>query len=203
MGGSFALRLRRFAARILTFRSGDVLIYAYGQSPGAPDLPCPAEILQVDQSHLADVLSMEAPSTVARFRDFLAAGDAGYYAYQQGRVVHRSWVQFGPRRVMTWYDQMPLQLGPREAYIHFCETWPAARGQGIYPAVLRRIANDLLAGGIGDRQPIVRILIATEAGNRASRRGIEKAGFVAMKRLRAIVLFGLSFERAMEPASES
>jgi RimJ/RimL family protein N-acetyltransferase len=57
---------------------------------------------------------------------------------------------------------------------------------------LSRIAADLAAEGIQD------LFITTESGNHASRRGIEKAGFVECARVLVRVIFGFGFQHVIE-----
>lgn len=127
---------------------------------------------------------MESQARIEEFRSFLARGDLGFYGYVEGRVVHRAWVRPGPVRVPTWHSFAPLDIGENEAWIHYCETAPEARGKGIYPAVLGEVVARLRKAGT------TRCTIGTEASNLASRRGIEKAGFEPWCTLRIVVLFG-------------
>jgi len=128
---------------------------------------------------------MDSAERVEEFRTFLQRGDLGYYAYLDRRVVHRAWVRTGPTRVPTYLHYAPLQVPGGDAYIHYCETAPAARGLGLYPAVLAHIVADLRARGTNE------ITIITTLDNRASRRGIEKAGFAETRRVTLIFLLGV------------
>lgn len=127
---------------------------------------------------------MEPPERIEAFRAFLARGDLGFYGYLDGRVVHRAWVRLGPVRVPTWHTFAPLDLREGEAWIHFCETAPEARGKGIYPAVLGAIVQRLHESGTRE------VVIATEETNAASRHGIEKAGFAPWCRIHVSIAFG-------------
>lgn len=178
--------------RVTTFRAVTVILFRHAY---VVPQESPLEIQRVDENRLLDAREMESSSMIGTFRGFLARGDWGYYAYLDQRVRHRSWVQFGPRRVDLWQGFVPRELREQEALIHFCETSSAARGHGIYTAVLRRIVNDLKARSIQS------IWISTTADNAASRRGIEKAGFLEHRRIALRVVFGWPFARIL-PASD-
>ncbi|TFW17280.1 GNAT family N-acetyltransferase [Duganella callida] len=72
-----------------------------------------------------------------------------------------------------------------------CVTMPAHRGQGLYPRLLRESCQRLAAQGFG------RVIITCEPDNRASIRGIEKAGFQRVKTLYSLILFTrlIAFQR--------
>ncbi|MCX7915645.1 MAG: GNAT family N-acetyltransferase, partial [Verrucomicrobiae bacterium] len=152
----------------------------------------PILIEPITPANLPRAREMEPDYQIARFRQFLLDSDAGYFALLDGHVVHRSWVQFGPRIVQQHYDLAPYRLHEHEAYIHFCETAPAARGLGIYPAVLAHILREL------KMKPVHRCYIATTADNTASQRGIEKVGFKPFLRTEIKVIFG-HIHRHAEP----
>ena len=138
---------------------------------------------------------MDPPERVAEFEAFLARGDCGYYGYLGDRVVHRSWLVRGPGIMRLWRRFGEWAVREGEAYIHYCETAPEARGHAIYPAALSRIANDTAAQGTR------RLFIATEAENPASQRGIERAGFVECARVTVHVRFGVGSQKVIETRS--
>ncbi len=175
-------RLSRALARFATFGRVVVLLYRH-ERPATPATA--AEIHRVDAGNVDDASAMEAPGQVAEFHRFLERGDVGYYGYVGGRVVHRSWVRRGPLAVPLWHAWGRLALAPDDAYIHYCATDPAARGMGIYPAVLARAVSDAREAGART------IFIFTELENAPSRRGIEKAGFVEHRRYDIQVRFGI------------
>lgn len=65
-----------------------------------------------------------------------------------------------------------LDLPPDEVWIYDCATVPAARGQGLYTALLHTMRHDFPAYGVRHGW------IGTEPRNWASQRGIARAGFV-------------------------
>jgi GNAT superfamily N-acetyltransferase len=114
----------------------------------------------------------------------LSLGDMPYLAFSHGNLAHVAWVCRRPEVEVTevWGS---LALGPDAAYAMDCRTSLLFRGQGIYPAVLQHIVQDMATEGA------TRVVVACESGNRASWKGIEKAGFVRVRRVLAIKLLGL------------
>lgn len=84
-------------------------------------------------------------------------------------LVHRSKIFYGSRLLRNFYINSSLVT------IGDCFTDDRYRGLGIYPMVLRRIANEF-----ADK---VQVFILVAPNNEASIRGIEKAGFQFMGRL--------------------
>ena len=104
------------------------------------------------------------------FGRYLAEGQLGVYAWLERRVVGHAWAvicRAERHRANGYFD-----LGRDEALIHSCYVDEAHRGQGIYPAMLAALGQRLF-----EEAGIRRIWIDTEAGNRASLRGIAKVGF--------------------------
>lgn len=133
------------------------------------EMSSPAVIKYATESNLSDILTFQNRRYVDVFEKFLNTGDSGYFAYVDGLCVHRSWVKHTPQTVnLHW--ALPMELKRNEAFIHYCETAPSARGMNIYPAVLSRICNDF--------REKASIMISCNVKNSSSIRGIEKAGFV-------------------------
>jgi len=59
----------------------------------------PAKIITANYNILNDILAFQNPKYIEIFNDFLKVGDKGYFAYLNGKCVHRSWVQFGEKEV--------------------------------------------------------------------------------------------------------
>ncbi len=173
-------------SRLATFRDVEVVVYRLEHVTTPATV---AEIRRVDARNVGDASAMEPPERVEEFRRFLERGDVGWYAYVDGRMVHRSWVRRGPLVVPLWLAWGRLVLGPGDDYIHYCETVATARGMGIYPAVLATAAAAARHAGAHA------VLISTDLGNHASRRGIEKAGFVESGRYAIQVRFGVGTQR--------
>lgn len=173
-------------ARLATFREVVVIIYRHERATPAT---ARVSIRWAGAENLRDALEMDSPARLEEFRAFLAQGDRGYYAYQDGSMIHRAWVQFGPRRIKTWRSYGSLDLRSGEAYIHYCETAPRARGRGVYPTVLAFIASELRQDGMHS------IFITTTEDNLPSRHGIERAGFAESARIRIRIRFGIERTR--------
>lgn len=174
--------------RAATFRHGEIILFKHDHDRSYP-VNSLLDVRRVSPGNVTNVSTMDTPATVALFRDFLELGDWGYYACLDGRVVHRSWVKFPPQSVATWYRYAPFQLRGGQAFIHYCRTSETAKGKGIYPTVLSKIAADCYTSGVKE------VWTATTADNHASQRGIEKAGFVEVERKRVRVFFGLPVYR--------
>lgn len=95
----------------------------------------------------------------------------------QGGVTSYAFVVFE-----SFYKQI---LGEASAtpIISNCLTFPAFRGQGLYPMVLRASLRHLAAQGYS------RAIITCAPDNIASVRGIEKAGFRRVKTLYSLIVF--------------
>ena len=152
-----------------------------------------AKITYITPENVSDVLDFQDfqhPRYKPAFEGFLRRGDTGYFAYLKGKCVHRSWVVNMPTKVHL-HPMLPRQLNEREAFIHYCETAPHARGRNIYPAVLSKIAEDFKKDGRT-------LMISANAKNSSSIKGIVKSGFREKERTRIIVLFGIKFKKSFK-----
>ena len=165
----------------LTFRS------SHGQMV-APNRTVQIQVVTCDNCD--DALTYEPREKVDVFHQFLDRGDIGFYAYLAGQFVHRSWVTLGPKTVSRWKRYAPLELKKGEAYIHWCETVPSARGLGVYPTVLNHIV-----GVLSDRAR--EFYISTTGDNAASRNGIKKAGFSLISGCEVTAFLGLGVVRPL------
>ena len=152
------------------------------QHETATEQKAPVEIRYASPETIRDILSFQPERYVKVFEQFLSLGDRGYFAYLNGRCVHRSWVKHTPQTVRL-HACLPMRLQENEAFIHYCETAPQARGKNIYPHVLTKIADDFK-----DRK---RTFVAVNAKNVGSIKGIEKAGFKEAGRWKLLVLLGI------------
>ena len=93
-----------------------------------------------------------------------ADGKTKYEILDNGRFVHESFV----------FPKLHLLkiLGKTGPAIGQCATSEKYRGQAIYPFVINRIANEILADKAADE-----VFIIVNSDNIPSIRGIEKAGF--------------------------
>ncbi len=149
-------------------------------------------ISNVTAANIADIVDFQPSHYVETFRRFLEQGDVGYYAYLDGKCCHRSWIQKGPKWVsINPFVQMKIEKN--EGYIHYCETAPWARGKGIYPSVLSRIAKD--------HKNLENIFIAVESENVSSIRGVEKAGFRERERVEVALILKVPLYRVFASSS--
>lgn len=142
------------------------------------------DIRDANSSNLIDILCFQDIRYIDVFQSFLDLGDRGYFAYLDDKCVHRSWVKSNEQFVYPHWIY-PMKLKPNQHFIHYCETSPEARGRGIYPAVLSKIALDYKGRG--------EVLICIDSKNTASIKGAIKAGFVKKQRLRVFVICGIKF----------
>lgn len=142
----------------------------------------PVEIRYASPETVPDILSFQPERYVKVFEQFLSSGDRGYFAYLDGKCVHRSWVKHTPQTVHL-HPCLTMRLQENEAFIHYCETAPQARGKNIYPHVLTKIADDFR-----DRK---KTFIAVNAKNVGSIKGVKKAGFQEAGRWKLLVLLGI------------
>jgi ribosomal protein S18 acetylase RimI-like enzyme len=124
--------------------------------------------------------------TINKYKKMLLQGDLGYYAYLNNQWVGRAWVKVGPKLIEKWYHLPPQTLKADEAYCHFGEVVPSARGYGIAAAMLNRIISDL-------KNKVNHIYVMVDENNLSSRKTVEKAGFVEIKRKKVIKMFGIQF----------
>jgi len=111
-------------------------------------------------------------------------GVSNFFVYKDnGEIGHISWVYFkgDPNRL--------IDLTTKECEIKFCLTLPQYRGKGIYPAALIRIQDYLSEKGYR------KVFICVREKNFPSIRGIEKAGFSPVFRMKLIKLIGIQVNK--------
>nr|WP_199000979.1 hypothetical protein [Flavobacterium sp. ASV13] len=86
-----------------------------------------------------------------------------YYIKENDKIIHNSYV-FKSLHILKLIDKKGPAIGD-------CFTIDQYRGQSIYPFVINKIANEIIANG----KPEVFILV--NSNNKNSIRGIEKAGY--------------------------
>jgi len=150
-----------------------------------------ANICLVTVHNVSDVCEYEGDKYQKKYRKFLAQGDLGYYAYLDGNWVHRTWVMIGPRVINKWSHFPPFRLKAGEAYCHYCETAPTARGHNIPAAVLSRAAVDL-------KDKVDHFYTLVDENNYASCRVNEKAGFIEVKRLKRTSFLWFNFYQELK-----
>jgi len=149
-------------------------------------IDAPIAIEYASHTNVYDILYFQSQTYVYKFKEFLDLGDIGYFAYLNGKCVHRSWVKFNEQLVSLHWS-LKYQLKPNEYFIHYSETAPEAKGKGIYQAVLSKIVQDFRNKG--------KILISTNAKNIPSIKGIKKAGFKELERTKVFMILGIKIIR--------
>lgn len=109
----------------------------------------------------------------------LTSYNLAYIGFYSGKIAHESWVSFD--------TVLPSQFGFNSCFpvIGYSRTLPTYRGRSIYPSVLNYILHDLKTRNISSN---AYILVSPE--NKASIRGIEKAGFELVAHLKGLRIVG-------------
>lgn len=150
-----------------------------------------AEIRDVTHDNVDDALAFQHRRQVQVFRSFLKRGDKGYYAYLNGKCIHRSWVVLTPQSVLLHkFYKIPLKKD--EVFIQYCETDPSVRGKNIFTHVLSVIGKDH-----SDK----RVLTSVDATNLSSLKSMTKAGFFEVVRISIKVVLGIK-KISMTPNTE-
>jgi RimJ/RimL family protein N-acetyltransferase len=108
-----------------------------------------------------------------------------FIATKDDSVQHISWIYYGkdPNRI--------LQLQESDAEVKYCLTLPEFRGQGLYPRTLRKIAGYL------HQKMLKRVFICVNAENVSSVKGIEKAGFKRLCKVRLRKVAGIQYSKKL------
>ena len=89
-----------------------------------------------------------------------------YLGYLDDRLVHISWVFFHND------NNKYFPLKTEEAMVGPCLTYPAARGKGVYPNIIKYICHELKLSDIN------KVYMVVEKDNIPSIKGIERAGLI-------------------------
>lgn len=149
---------------------------------------CPLEVRKGgpgDIDLMMEMLSyMGAAAVRKQIGDYFDNGGEVFLAFSESQLVHVAWLYYssGAEKV---YPHVNIKKD--EAFIGRCDTHPGFRGNNIYPVVLQHIVG--YAAGKNKH----RCVITTAPTLVASIRGIEKAGFSFVAKLRKFRLFGKSF----------
>lgn len=147
-----------------------------------PRVACRVQNLSEDA---VEVLQQVCPVGVEETKQRLKRGDRCYVARVDGKAAHFSWVQ-----TTGWHYVLSAGLwrniGKGEVWIYHCHTAEWCRGQRIYPFVLTEILKDFRQEGI-----FLKAIIYTTQDNRASQRGILRAGFSLKRKHRALRVRGV------------
>lgn len=172
----------------------EVIIY---QAPTRPTemTPLRAQMKYATHERLGDLAWFHSARELRVFARFLDAGHIGYLGYIDDRCVHRTWLIPGPARVREHWSE-EHGIGADEGFVHYCLTAAAARGCGVFPAVLAQVGADQ-AGRV--------IKMAIASDNRPSRHAASKAGWQPVEVVRFTVYLGIrrQLRRALIPKFES
>ncbi len=118
-------------------------------------------------------------------------GEKCFAALEEGKAVSYIW---GARGVVG-VEEIDRAVKPEaaEIYLYDAFTLEPWRGKNLYPSVLRRALK------YGEGLRLKRSLIFVESGNRASRRGVSKAGFTQFQTLYHDRFFVFGRSRLSEP----
>lgn len=130
----------------------------------------PAEVSLLAEINPGIELALEASK--------LAAGHTCYVA-RLGRLAHYNWVQDSGVHLIEGTGRK-RQILPGEFWLYAGYTAAWARGRRVYPTTLTRILADYEARGFRCAWACV------EESNEASFRGIRRAGFEVVSRLRSL-----------------
>lgn len=153
--------------------------------------PAPVSNAQKDSLHA--LLSYEAADPSERSKqsflsDVMTRVESGVHSYtvvRNNRLVHYGWLTERSKQSFITEVQHPYQYPPNSAVMWDFYTHPASRGQGLYSQSLKQIMSDAAANPGTDF-----IYIAVLADNVASRKAIERAGFVYHESIVRTVRFG-------------
>jgi RimJ/RimL family protein N-acetyltransferase len=147
----------------------------------------PAEVT-ASVDHVARIFGPDIASLCALgfddredWRQRLERGDHCYGAWLGSDLVHYSWVQTrGAHPIATAGIEVPIR--ERELWIYNCRTSELHRGRRIYPHMLQHIVREQFGAGARTAW------IYTAEHNIPSQRGVERAGFTLVHKLRALRL---------------
>ena len=138
-----------------------------GVSSVTPALPVTFQCVGPDAiGSLARSMGMESPMPIMRRFE---RGKRCYAGFHSGAIVTSGWVTFDEEGIGELGLTARLRIG--EAYIWYCGTPPACRGQRLYPALLAHILSVLATEGIR------RTWLGTDADNIPSQKGVALVGF--------------------------
>lgn len=176
----------RLTSRIFDFSSSQLFEWR-GLCTPELSAECPLEIRFGNDSDLNSIASFHAYTEkspeIAVLRERLEKGDRPYLAFSGKTLAHVAWVC---RRKQVDAPEIwaSLLFKDNQAYIRDCKTSFIFRGKNVYPVVLQHILRDLKAENVGT------VYIACRTSNTASLKGIEKAGFLPIRKIQAVRLFG-------------
>ena len=171
------------------FRNDSIIVYALDLSKIGEDSQDRCKEFTIRKGNLLEIGRLRNSQKFAYWEfncDKYDGVKDFYISIYNESLQHISWIYYrkDPNRI--------LRLGKYDAEIKYCLTLPEYRGRGIYPMILTSIASYLRAKGFRN------LFICVEKNNIASIRGIEKAGFQALRTIKLIKLFGIQLSRKLD-----
>lgn len=169
-------------ARLLLRREDELLFAADPRRCGEAFRDPALRLVRCDGRDAVRLLPAAAHTALFAKKDAAAApgfarGDVLFAILgEEDALLHHSFLQFAAPALRL------LDEAPSVPLIGRCATAPRARGLGLYPRVLRHIMAELGSDGHA------RVAIYCDRDNDASIRGIRRAGFTQVARLRTLVI---------------
>jgi predicted GNAT family acetyltransferase len=133
----------------------------------------------------ADGSERSKQSLLSDVMNRIGAGVRSYTVVRDNRLVHYGWLTERSTQSFITEVQHAYQYPPNSAVMWDFYTHPAYRGQGLYSRSLKQIMSDAAA-----RPGTEFVYIAVLADNTASRKAIERAGFIYHDSIVRKVRFG-------------
>ena len=178
--------IHRITSPVFDFSSNQLFEWS-GDSIPELAAKCPLEIRVGGDANLNLIASFhgytEESHQIAGLKERFEKGDKPYLVFCGRVLAHVAWVC---RRNEVEMEEIwaSLKFKNRQAYIMDCKTFFTFRGKNIYPVVLQRILRDLSG------EDVEKVFIGCNPSNTASIKGIKKAGFAPLRKIRAVRLFG-------------
>jgi len=134
----------------------------------------------IKKGEAAELENIRTHTSCWEFSCDLYDGVKDFFIYKNAEpIVHISWIYYkgDPNRL--------IDLRVDEGEIKYSLTLPPFRGKGIYAAVLTRIQGYLKENGYK------RVFICVREDNLSSIKGIEKAGFTFITKIKLIKIMGV------------
>jgi ribosomal protein S18 acetylase RimI-like enzyme len=171
--GTLARVLRERPAAFLPAVLGRLERYvAYVARPAdipEPEMRPELRVERLDYTRLAE-LARQFPDAVRHHDRAKRLGySAAFGVFADGELAHISWLVLADDDARNTVRNVWVR--PGEAEIGPCSTFPAHRGRGLYPFIIRELCR------VAAERGIQHVFMITSSRNYSSQRGIEKAGF--------------------------
>jgi GNAT superfamily N-acetyltransferase len=178
------------------FKTENVLVYCKDlDSPCCDPQKAQRSFMNIGKCAMSDLgilrNNMSNPSWEFLCDIYDGVKDCFVFKDHHGTINHISWLYYkgDPNRI--------LRLGPKDVEIKYSLTLPNFRGKGIYTRTLIAIQGYVKAAGYR------KVFISVDQHNLPSRRGIEKAGFMYVGRLKLIKFAGIQINKRFSASTGS